>query len=60
MENSEGSLERKLHRNTCLPKKDRKISNKQPNPTCTRTGGTTTNKAQVSRKKEIIQENRMT
>ena len=27
-------------------KKDRNISNKQPNPTSTRTGGTTTNKTQ--------------
>ena len=56
----QGSPEREVHSNTGLPKKDRNISNKQPNPTPTRTGGTTTNKAQVSRKKEIIQENRMT
>ena len=35
-----------LHSDTSLPKKDRNISNKQPNPTSTRTGGTTTKKAQ--------------
>ena len=35
-----------VHNNTGLPKKDRKLSNKQPNPTSTRTGGTTTNKDQ--------------
>ena len=34
-------------------KKDRNISNKQPNPTSTRTGGKTT-KLRASRKKEII------
>ena len=38
----EGSPERKVHTNTGLPKKDRNISNKQPNPTLTRTGRTTT------------------
>ena len=32
--------------NTGLPKKGINISNKQPNPTSTRTGGTITNKAQ--------------
>ena len=41
----EGSPEREVHSNTGLPKKDRKISNKQPNPTSIRTRGTTTNKA---------------
>ena len=46
MGHSEGCTERKLHSDTGLPKKDRNISNKQPNPTSTRTGGTTTNKAQ--------------
>ena len=34
-------------------KKDRNISNTQPNPTSTRTGGTTTNKAQS----EYIEQN---
>ena len=43
---NKGSPEREVHRNISLPKEDRKISNKQPNPTSTRTGGTTTNKAQ--------------
>ena len=37
-----GSPEREVHSNTGLPRKDRNISNKQPNPTSTRTGGTTT------------------
>ena len=35
-----------VHNNTGLPKKDRKLSNKQPNPTSTRTRVRTTNKAQ--------------
>ena len=46
MGHSEGSPEREVHSNTGLPKKDRNISNKQPNPTSTRIGGTTTKKAQ--------------
>ena len=46
MGHSEGSPEREVHSNTGLPKKDRNISHKQLNPTPTRTGGTTTNKAQ--------------
>ena len=46
MGHSKNSPERELHTNTGLPRKDRNISNKQPNPTSTRTGGTTTNKAQ--------------
>ena len=46
MWHSKGIPEREVHSNTGLPKKDRNISNKQPNPTITRTGGTTTNKAQ--------------
>ena len=37
---SAGSPERKVHSNTGLPKKNRNISNKQPNPTTTRTQGT--------------------
>ena len=37
------SPERETHSNTGLPKKYKNISNKQPNPTSTRTGGTTTN-----------------
>ena len=33
MGHCEGSPERETHSNTGLPKKDRKFSNKQPNPT---------------------------
>ena len=46
MGHSEGSSEREVQSNTDLPKEDRNISNKQPNPPSTRTGGTKTNKAQ--------------
>ena len=46
MGHSKGSPEREVHSNTGLPSKDRNISNKQPNPTPTRTGGTTTKTAQ--------------
>ena len=41
MGHSTGSPEREVHSDTGLPKKDRNISNKQPNPTPTRTRGTT-------------------
>ena len=37
MGHSEGSPEREVHSNTSLSKEDRHISNKQPNPTLTRT-----------------------
>ena len=47
---SEGSLKREVQINTGLPKEDRKISNKQPNTTSSRTRGTTTNKAQSEQK----------
>ena len=46
MGHSKGSPEQEVHSNTGLPKKDRKISNKQPNPISKRTRGTTTSKAQ--------------
>ena len=46
MGHSEGSSEREVHSNTGLPKKDRNISNKQPNPMPTRIQGTTTKTAQ--------------
>ena len=46
MGHSKGIPEREVHSNTSLCKKGRNISNKQPNPTSVRTGGTTTNKAQ--------------
>ena len=39
---SKGGTERKVHSNTGLPKKDRNISNKQPNSISTRTRGTIT------------------
>ena len=50
MGHSKGSLESEVHSNTGLPKKDRNISNKQPNPMPTRTGGTTTKTAQSKQK----------
>ena len=40
--------ERKVDSNTGLPKKDRNILNKQPNPTSTKAGGTT--KPRVNRR----------
>ena len=46
MGHSEGSPEREVYGDTGLPNKVRNISNKHPNPTPTRTGGITTNKAQ--------------
>ena len=46
MGHSKGSPEREVHSDTGLPKKDRNISNKQSNPTPTRTGGTTTKTTQ--------------
>ena len=52
MGHSEGSPEREVHSDTGPPKTDRNISNKQPNPTPTRTRGTTT-KPRASKRKEI-------
>ena len=46
MRHSKGSPEREVHSNTGLPKKDRNISNKQPNTPPTRSQGTTTKTAQ--------------
>ena len=46
MGHSEGSPEGEVHSDTGLPKKDRNISNKQPNPTPTRTRGKKTKTAQ--------------
>ena len=43
---SEGSPETEVHSDKGLPKKDRNISNKQPNPSSTRTRRTTTKTAQ--------------
>ena len=50
MRHREGSPERAVHSDTRLPKKDGNISNKQPNPMPTRTGGTT--KTAQSKQKE--------
>ena len=47
MEHSKGTPEREVHSNTGLCKKDRNISNKQPNPTYTRTYGKTTSPDQA-------------
>ena len=44
MGHSEGSPDREIHSNIGLGKKDRNISNEQPNPIFTRTAGTRTNK----------------
>ena len=43
---SEGSPEKEVHSQLGILKKHRNISNKQPNHTPTRTGGTTTKTAQ--------------
>ena len=40
------AVRRRVHSDTGLPKKDGNISNKQRNPTSTRSQGTITNKAQ--------------
>ena len=50
MGHSKGSPEREVHSNTGLPIKDRNISNKQPNPTSTKTRGTTTKTIQNKQK----------
>ena len=52
MGHCKGSPQREVHNDIGLPKKDRNISNKQPNPTSTRTGGTT-KQPRASRRKEI-------
>ena len=56
MGHSEGSTEREVHRDTGLPKKDRNISNKQPDPTAIRTWGTTTKRAQSKYKEGTNQD----
>ena len=58
MGHREGSHEREVHSDTGLPIKDRNISNKQPNPTSTRNGRTTTNKAQSKWKEGNNQDER--
>ena len=47
MAHGKGSPEREVHSDTGLPKKNRNISNKQPNNTPTRTRGSTTKTTQV-------------
>ena len=56
MEHSKGSPEREVHSITGLPKENRRISNKQPNPTGKRTRGITTNKAQCKQKEGTNQD----
>ena len=46
MGHNKDSPEREVHSDTGLPKKDRNISNKQPNPSPTKIGGTTIKTAQ--------------
>ena len=46
MGHRKGSPEREIHSDTGQPKKNRNISNKQPNPTPIRTRGTTTKTTQ--------------
>ena len=51
MGHNEGSPEKEVHGDKGLPKRNRNISNKQPNPTPTRTRGTMT-QAILSKYKE--------
>ena len=53
MGHSKGSPEREVHSDRDLPKKDRNISNKQPNPTSTRTRRTKQRQPRASKRKEI-------
>ena len=53
MGHSEGSPEREDPSNTGPHKKDRKISNKQPNPTSTELEEWLQTKPKMSRKKEV-------
>ena len=54
---SQDSPEREVHSNTELPE-DRNISNKQPNPTCKRTRGTTTKQSEEGREEGNNQDQR--
>ena len=60
MGHSKGSPEREVHSDTGLPKMNRNISNKQPNPTPTRTWGTTTKTAHRKQKEGNNQDQRRT
>ena len=53
LEQSKGSPEREIHSNTGLPKKERNISIKQPNPISTRTEEQHQRQPRESRRKEI-------
>ena len=53
MAHSKGNPEREVHSDTGLHKKSRNISNKQPNPTPTRTLGRTQRQLRASARKEI-------
>ena len=53
MGHSKGSPKREVHSNAGLPKKNKNISNKQPNPRPTRTWGTTTKTTQSKYWEEI-------
>ena len=50
MGHSKGSPEREVHNDIGIPKKNKNISNKQPNPIPTRTQGTTRKTAQSKQK----------
>ena len=54
MGDSKCSPEKGVHSNTGLPKKDRNISNKQPNHTSTRTERQQQRQPRASTRKEII------
>ena len=58
MRHSKGSPEREVYSDTGLPKKNRNISNKQPNSTYTRTGRKTTKTAQSQQKEGNKQDQR--
>ena len=58
MGHREGSPEREVHTDTGLPKKNRNISDKQPNRTPTRTRGTTSKKTQSMYKEGNNQDQR--
>ena len=53
MRHSKDSPEREVHSNTSLPKKDRNISNKQPNPTLRELEKQQQRQPRASRRKEI-------
>ena len=56
MRHSKGSPEKEVHKDKGLAKKNRNISNKQPNPTLTKTRGTTTKRTQSKYKEGNYQD----